>query len=100
VECIPQQTGTHDNCVQMLQQLVACGTAKKVSTTYDRCIQQIKGDSCPVLFPVDPTTGQPGLDLPADCTGAIEQFAPGDATPAVASSPFHGASRLLTVSAR
>jgi hypothetical protein len=95
VECIPQQTGTHANCVQQLQQVLACGSAKKVSASYNRCIEQIKGDGCQVLFPTDPQTGQPTFSLPADCMGVIEMFEPGGQ---IGSSPFHRASQLSTVS--
>ena len=66
--------------------------AKKVSATYDRCIQQIKGDACPVLFPTDPQTGDTSVSLPADCNSVIQMFEPGAPTPAIASSAFRAAS--------
>lgn len=96
VQCVPQETGTHDSCVQQLQQQLSCGSAKKVSSTYDRCIQQIKQNSCQILFPTDPQTGQHTLSLPADCNGVIEMFEPGAP---IGNSPFQGASQLSTVSA-
>lgn len=96
VQCIPS-AGTHADCVQAVQQVVACGMAKKIGPTFDRCIQQIKGDSCQVLFPTDPQTGMTALSLPADCRGLIETFEPG--TP-LGDSPFRAARELSAVSAR
>ena len=101
VECIPQ-AGTHAACVQALDQVLTCGTAKQVSMTYDRCIQQLKADSCQTLFPTDPQTGQVTLVLPTDCMGVIlklEPDRPTPVTPAIGSSPFQHASQLSTVSA-
>lgn len=97
VQCSSQPPGTKADCVQAVQQVVSCGMAKKVGTTYDRCIQQIKGDSCQVLFPPDPQTGEITLELPADCNSVIQMFEPADPTPAFASSPLRNASRLSTV---
>lgn len=94
VQCAPQQ-GTHADCVQAVQQIVACGMAKKIGTSYDRCVQQIKADSCQILFPTNPNTGQMALSLPADCNGVIQSFEPGAP---IASSPFHAANALSTVS--
>ncbi len=94
VQCVPQETGTHDNCVQQLQQVLACGTAKMVSASYDRCIQEIKGNACWILFPTDPQTGMTSLALPADCNGAIQMFEPAQPLPG---SPLGAVSRLSTV---
>jgi len=94
VQCFPS-AGTHADCVQAVQQVVACGMAKKIGPTFDRCIQQIKEDSCQILFPTDPNTGQMALSLPADCNGVIQSFEPGAP---IASSPFHAARGLSTVS--
>jgi hypothetical protein len=77
VECVPQQAATHAICVQRMQQTLSCESAKRVSATYYRCIQQIKADSCQVLFPTNPQTAGTALSLPADCTSAIQVFAPG-----------------------
>ena len=99
VQCIPQEAGTHANCVQALQQILSCGSAKRVSATYNRCIQQIQGDGCQILFPADPQSGGHSLDLPADCNGVILMFEPGDPAPALGGSPISRASRLSTVSA-
>jgi hypothetical protein len=102
VECLPQQTGTHANCVQALDQVLTCSSTKQVGATYDRCIQQIKADSCPTLFQTDPNNGQVNLVLPADCVGVIMKLEPGGpepATSAIGRSPFQRASQLSTASA-
>lgn len=70
VTCLPG-AGSHATCVSQVQQVLPCGSAKQVSASYDRCISQLQGDSCPVLFPVDPQTGSPMLKLPADCMAVI-----------------------------
>ena len=70
VECIPG-AGTHASCVQEVQQVIPCGSAKQVSTSYDRCMTQLETTSCAVLFPVNPQNGQRELVLPADCMSVI-----------------------------
>jgi hypothetical protein len=70
VECLPN-AGDHTTCVQQVQQSIPCGTAKSVSATYDRCVNELMADSCPVLFPPDPQSGQPTLKLPADCMSVV-----------------------------
>jgi hypothetical protein len=70
VTCIPGQ-GTRDECVQAVHQVLACGSAKMVSTSYGRCIEQINDASCAILFPTDPQTGDVTLVLPADCNRVI-----------------------------
>jgi hypothetical protein len=80
VQCLG---GAHTDCVQTFQQALSCGAAKDVSSSYDRCIAQLEADSCALLFPTDPQTGDPSLDLPADCMGVIlvrEAPAPGPAS--------------------
>jgi hypothetical protein len=72
VDCVPSQ-GTHTQCVQQIQQVISCGAAKAVSATYDRCISQLQSNSCSVLFPINPQTGEPELELPADCNQVILQ---------------------------
>ena len=62
---------THGECVQVSQQEVGCGAALEVSESYDRCIDQFSTFSCSILFPVDPITGQPETELPADCVGVL-----------------------------
>ena len=88
VECIPA-AGTHAECVQALQQVLPCGMAKMVTTSYDRCVSQIKADSCTVLFPADPQTGDRTLSLPADCVGVIQML---ELTGRPTGSVFDGAS--------
>lgn len=68
VQCLG---GTQSECVQQVRQVLPCGSAKTVSASYDRCIDQLNADSCSVLFPPDPQTGQPSLTLPADCMSVI-----------------------------
>jgi hypothetical protein len=63
--------GSEQACVQAVQQQLSCGSAKAVTATYGRCIDEINVDQCPILFPIDPATGQPTLVLPADCKGVI-----------------------------
>jgi hypothetical protein len=58
-------------CVQAVKSELPCGSAKQVSASYDRCIDQLEGNSCAVLFPVNPTNGQAQLRLPADCMQVI-----------------------------
>lgn len=78
VECVSGIT--HADCVAAVQQQLPCGSAKKVSASYDRCIDQLNNDSCQVLFPPD-QNGQPSLALPADCNAVIlERKAPSLAT--------------------
>ncbi len=69
VECVGG--GTHATCVQELQQVLPCGSAKQVSASYDRCMTQLDTTSCGVLFPVNPQSGQRELVLPADCMSVI-----------------------------
>ncbi|HEY5951201.1 MAG TPA: hypothetical protein VIV40_37170 [Kofleriaceae bacterium] len=71
VQCIPREAGSHVTCVQQLQQVLPCGSVKAVSASYDRCMDQLAADSCPVLFPIDPQTGGPMLELPADCMSVV-----------------------------
>ena len=68
VQCLG---GSHAECVQAIQGELACGGARQVSASYDRCIDQLQGASCGLLFPVDSQTGAPDLRLPADCMGVI-----------------------------
>lgn len=68
VQCLG---GSHTECVQVLQTELACGRARSVSASYDRCISQLETNSCSVLFPIDPQTGAPSLRLPADCMQVI-----------------------------
>ena len=68
VQCLG---GTHAECVQALQSALPCGSAKAVSASYDRCIDQLQGASCASLFPPDPQSGQPALRLPADCMSVV-----------------------------
>jgi hypothetical protein len=84
--------------VQQLLQVLPCGSTKQVGATYDSCVQQIKGDTCPVLFPADPQTGAHSVNLPADCNGVIQMFEPGAQTPTIGGAPFQRASQLSTIS--
>ena len=70
LDCL-SSPGSHSECVQQVQQLVPCGSAKEVSASYDRCMDQVESNSCAVLFPTDPDTGEPALSLPADCNAII-----------------------------
>ncbi len=70
VSCLPS-IGTHATCVQELQQEIPCGSVKRVSASYDRCMSQLRTSSCPVLFPPDTQTGSPMLELPADCMSVV-----------------------------
>ena len=70
LDCL-SSPGSHSECVQQVQQLVPCGSAKEVSASYDRCMDQVESNSCAVLFPTDPDTGEPALSLPADCNSVI-----------------------------
>jgi hypothetical protein len=68
VQCLG---GSHRECVQAVQTELACGAAKAVSASYDRCVDQLQSNSCTALFPVNPQTGEPLLRLPADCMQVI-----------------------------
>lgn len=68
VQCLG---GSHTECIQAFNNELPCGSAKAVSASYDRCLSQIEGNSCSVLFPVDPSNGQRVLQLPADCNEVI-----------------------------
>lgn len=85
VECVPA-SGTHAQCVQQVQTSLPCGSAKSVTASYGRCVDQLESVSCAILFP----NGQ--LDLPADCSGVIltSRLAPDDG----ARSPTEGALEL------
>ena len=76
VQCLG---GSHSECVQAVQRELPCGSAKKVSASYDRCMSQLQTNSCSVLFPTNPQTGQPEIRLPADCQSVILARTAGDA---------------------
>jgi hypothetical protein len=61
----------HEACVQAVNQTVACGNAKSVGPSYDRCMDELDAQSCETLFPVDQSTGHQTVDLPADCNGVL-----------------------------
>jgi hypothetical protein len=69
VECFG---GSQDECVQAVQSDVSCGNTREVTSTYNRCMQQVINSECNVLFPVD-ANGQVTLQLPADCIGVFQQ---------------------------
>jgi hypothetical protein len=58
--------GSQQECVQTIQRDVSCGSVQGVSSTYDRCVDQVNDAQCNTLFPPD-STGQAHLVLPADC---------------------------------
>lgn len=89
VECLGV---SHSECVQAIQGELACGRAKDVSATYDRCITQLESNSCSVLFPTDPQTGEPSIRLPADCMEVILVREVPTTSPVT--SPFADATRL------
>lgn len=68
VQCLG---GTTAECVQAVQTQLSCGAVKAVSASYDRCIDQLQAAGCASLFPLDPQTGEPALQLPADCMGVV-----------------------------
>jgi hypothetical protein len=90
VACVPN-SGTHTTCVQELRNILPCGSAKSVSASYDRCLDQIETNSCSVLFPINPMTGEQTVRLPADCMQVILTRQP----PASGDGPtFDGAEQL------
>jgi hypothetical protein len=68
VQC---EGGSHAECVQAVKTQLPCGSAKSVSSSYDRCIDQLQTSSCNVLFGTNSTTGELELHLPADCNSVI-----------------------------
>lgn len=68
VQCLG---GSVNECVQAVRSELPCGSAKSVSASYDRCVDQLETNSCSVLFPTNPMTGQPEIRLPADCMQVI-----------------------------
>jgi hypothetical protein len=68
VQCLG---GSRTECVQSVRTELPCGSARSVSASYDRCIEQLETVSCAVLFPTNPSTSQPELRLPADCMEVI-----------------------------
>jgi hypothetical protein len=97
VECISWASGMHDECVQAIRQELACGTVKSVGPSYDRCMDQLDDQSCPILFPRD-QDGDQALILPADCNGVLlMEAARGEVDPAaLVSTPLAGAIRGVT----
>jgi hypothetical protein len=76
VECLPGASGMHADCVQAIEQAgLSCTATKSVTPSYDRCIDQLDGQSCRILFPTDSTTGDQSLTLPAECSGVLLQSA-------------------------
>lgn len=72
VECLPGASGMHAACVQAVEQAgLSCTATKSVKPSYDRCIDQLNEQSCRVLFPTDPDTGDQTLELPAECSGVL-----------------------------
>ena len=63
--------GAHAEYVQALQAELPCGSAKAVSASYDRCIDQLQAASCGSLFPINPQSGKPEVRLPADCMSVV-----------------------------
>lgn len=63
-ECVSASV-IHADCVELLRRDIPCGTVKKVSESYDRCMVQLETDSCTTLFPSG------SLILPADCMGVV-----------------------------
>lgn len=93
VSCAPG-SGTESQCVQSVQSELPCGSAEGVTASYGRCMSQLRSFSCDVLFPVDPSTGQRQVVLPADCEGVI--LLGREAPPAEPlSTPFEGAAGLV-----
>jgi hypothetical protein len=68
VQCLG---GSHSECVQGVKSELPCGSARSVSASYDRCVEQLQTNSCAALFPTNPSTGQPEIRLPADCMSVI-----------------------------
>jgi hypothetical protein len=83
VQCLG---GSHAECVQAAQTTLPCGSARSVTTSYDRCVDQLESASCSVLFAFNSVTGELELRLPADCRGVIQYFDAPSATLSEASS--------------
>lgn len=71
VECIAGAAGMHEGCVHAVEQELSCESIKSVSPSYDRCIDLLNEQSCNILFPTDPATGDQKLELPAECRGVL-----------------------------
>ncbi len=71
VECITGAAGMHDECVHAVEGDLPCGDVKSVTSSYDRCIDQLNEQSCQTLFPRDPDTGDQALVLPTECSGVL-----------------------------
>lgn len=80
VECLSWASGMHTACVQAVEQAgLSCTATKSVKPSYDRCIDQLNEQSCRMLFPIDPNTGDQALELPAECNGVlVTQLAAGE----------------------
>lgn len=91
VGCSGRPAAERESCVQSLQLNIPCGSAKKVSETFNRCMNQIQTIACDLLFTMD-QAGNVTFHLPVDCNGAILSFEPGE--PAT-STRFEGASGAL-----
>jgi hypothetical protein len=72
VECLPGASGMHAACVHAVEQAgLSCSATKSVKPSYDRCIDQLNEQSCRMLFPIDPDTGDQTTELPAECSGVL-----------------------------
>jgi hypothetical protein len=63
---------TQQECVQELQSAASCGSVTGVNANYDRCMQQLRGFSCSVLFPADPQSGELTFEPPSDCRAVFQ----------------------------
>ena len=82
VQCVG---GSHAECVQAVQTSLPCGSARDVTNSYDRCIDQLQESSCNVLFGID-SAGDLVVRLPADCMGVILRLDDGAASSPLSSS--------------
>jgi hypothetical protein len=69
--CFPDQGVTKDQCIQAVQSVAPCSTVKSVGSGFDSCIDQLRNDSCAVLFTIDSDTGEPDANTPTACEDVL-----------------------------
>jgi hypothetical protein len=65
--------GFHQDCVTQEQTAIDCTRSVAVTSSYDTCLSQVRGDSCNTFLTLDNAGDVQSVNLPASCDGAILQ---------------------------